>query len=121
MKLASMLLVLLGTVSLLSYCGSKDDSSADFYQSCQISNVSGTINLSYCEEYKNSTDAKEPCENEKGLYAQTQCSVDSGTKGCSYKNQAGVQITSWYTGGSWTESEITTKCVTFSKGTVITK
>jgi len=121
MKLAGILVVLLGTLSLLSHCGSKDDSSADFYQSCQMSNASGATNLSYCDEYKNSTDAKEACEKEKGLYTQTQCTVDTGTKGCSYKNQAGVQITSWYTGASWTDSEITTRCVTFSKGSVITK
>ena len=121
MKLPGILLLLLLTASLLSHCGSKDDSTADFYQSCQMSNVSGTTNLSYCDEYKNSTDAKEACEKEKGLYTQTQCTVDSGTKGCAYKNQAGVQITSWYTGASWTESEITSECVTLRKGSVITK
>lgn len=121
MKLAGILVVLLGTLSLLSYCGSKDDASADFYQSCQMSNVSGATNLSYCDEYKNSTDVKEACETAKGLYTQTQCTVDTGTKGCAYKDQANVQITSWYTGASWTDSEITTRCVTFSKGSVITK
>ena len=45
MKLAGILVVLLGTLSLLSHCGSKDDSAADFYQSCQMSNVSGATNL----------------------------------------------------------------------------
>jgi hypothetical protein len=121
MKWTGILVVALGAGFLLSYCGSKDDSSADFYQSCQMSNVSGSTNLSYCDEYKNSTDAKDACEKEKGLYTQTQCTVDTGTKGCTYKNQANVQITSWYTGTSWTESEITTECVSLRKGSVITK
>lgn len=104
-------------------CGSKDDKViADNYQSCNITAIQGPINNSICLEAKNSTSLKESCEATTGAaYAQTQCTVVAGTKGCSYVNSNLVELTDWYTGSSWTSEAITSACTAKTNSKVITK
>lgn len=118
-KILGMALVALAAHS----CGSKDDKViADNYQSCNITAVQGSINNSLCLEAKNATSLKESCEATNGaVYAQTQCTVTSGTRGCSYMNSNLVEVTDWYTGSSWTPEGIASMCATKTGGKVITK
>ena len=108
-------------------CGSKDSNSIDYYQSCALPSASQSVDLSACLESKNSTDLKPSCESTEngklaGAYAQTQCNVTTGTKGCSYKNAQGVELIQWYSGSGWTVDLLTSNCTTsVTGGTVVTK
>jgi hypothetical protein len=107
----------------LNACGAKDDSTGDFYQSCNYSIIENTADMSLCLEAKNSTSLQQTCESgqEPGVYAQTQCAVNTGAKGCSFKNQNGVDVTYWYTGASWTSGEEASDCAGRTGGQVVTK
>jgi hypothetical protein len=122
MRVVVLFAVLTAGLSMHS-CGSKDDSAGDFYQSCNYSIIENSVDLSLCLESKNSTSLKETCESGQtpGIYAQTQCVVSAGSKGCAFKNQNGVDVTYWYTGTSWTSSQITTDCSGRTGGQVVTK
>lgn len=122
MRICNILVFISITVTAHS-CGSKDDKViADNYQSCNITAIQGSINNSVCLEAKNSESIKESCEANTGaVYAQTQCTVTTGTKGCSYKNSNLVEFTDWYTGSSWTPDGMASICAGKTGGKVITK
>lgn len=99
-------------------CGAKDDSAGDFYQSCSSN---GSSDKGRCLELKNSDSIKDDCEAKLGTYTQTQCTVATGDKGCSYKNEKGVSVIDWYTGSAWTDGEITGECSSKAGSQVVTK
>jgi len=106
-----------------SACGSKDSSSGDNYQSCSLPSTSQSIDLATCLESKNSSDLKASCESgdPAGTYAQTQCNIATGSKGCVYKNQNSVELTLWYSGAAWTADGATANCASAYQGSIITK
>ena len=113
----SLLFAVLTAGLFLNACGSKDESTGDYYQSCNLSD------LGRCIESKNSTSMKEFCEGDplQGAYAQTQCTVGSGSNGCAYKNENGVDVTEWFTGTTSTTEQVTAFCAGKSGGQVVTK
>jgi hypothetical protein len=117
----TVLYALLAASLSFNSCGSKDDSPADFYQSCEVPNIVGDTDLRFCIESKNSTDFQPTCEEKSGTYAQTQCDVPTGTKGCSYKNSNGVALTDWYSSDAWTAESQASDCAQKTDGELITK
>lgn len=118
---ASVFFVSFGLALSIVSCGAKDDSAGDFYQSCSFTMPSSS-DKSRCLESKNSTSIKEDCEVRlMGTYAQTQCTVSSGVKGCSFTNANGVSVTDWYTGSAWTDGEVSNECSSKPGSQVVTK
>ena len=120
---ATLVVAFISAVVSIYSCGAKDEDAGDFYQSCNYSIIENTVDLSLCLEAKNSTSLEQTCESgqEPGVYAQTQCAVNSGVKGCSLTNQNGVAVTYWYTGASWTSDQQISDCAGRTGGQVVTK
>jgi hypothetical protein len=119
-KISTGLLMVLAATSV-GACGKKEKTVTSVrYQSCVVPNNTAGLNMDFCTETQNSSDVRSNCDEFSGTFAETQCAVSTGVKGCQFTNPNGVPITFWYHGADWTSDSAKAACEKAS-GTLITK